>query len=104
MHGFDCDTALGSGLVEAVEELGRIDGLNHLKQFAGDARFVRLQMADEVIAGGGERLERGMFFGEFLHIVFAELAQAGLISDSQALGREFFRDGEQGDGLDAGGR
>src|ERR1700729_2498014 len=55
-------------------------------------------MADQV-PGGSEIGKRGSFAFEFLHAIFAEVAQAGLVGRDDRFGRMGFCDGDDGDFL-----
>lgn len=91
------DVAGESGLVEALGEFGGVDGLDDVEEFGGEAGFVGLEVADQVEACAGEILDEGVFGGEFLDVVFAEIAEAELVSVLNDGSGEDFGDGDEGD-------
>lgn len=83
--------------VEAAGELGGIDGLDDVEELAGAAAFVGLEVSDQVEAGAWKLTdERGLGF-ELLDVVFAELAEAEVVSGEDGGGGEDLGDGEEGD-------
>ncbi len=73
------------------------------KSCAARRGFVALQVADQV-PGRVEIGERRGFALEFLNAILAEVAQAGVVGGANRLGRERFRNRDEGDfvGVPAG--
>ena len=84
-------------LVEPARDLRGIDSLDYVENFGRLARLVGLQVPDQVKAGFGQMPDGGVFGLEFLDIVFAELAQPGLIGFDEGFGREDLGDGDERD-------
>jgi hypothetical protein len=92
--------ALGRGLVEAAQEIQRVDGVDRVERPARLACLVRLQVADQVPAQigmvGGERVDLGE---GFLDAVLAEVALAGGDRGADGVQAERLGDGDEPDGI-----
>lgn len=92
-QGVDGRAALGRGGIEAFEQTWGIDRLDDVKQLAGSAGFVRLEMPDQMIASFDERSELRLLLLKFLDIILAEIAQTGLIGGVQVRSRKLLGNG-----------
>ena len=86
-----------AGFVKAAGEFSRIHGLDATKQLRGAGALVALQVPDQMESRAGQIAHRGIFAFEFLHIVFAELAQAQFVGVANGLRGEHLGDGQQQD-------
>jgi hypothetical protein len=69
-------SSLAAGRFQAPRQLRRIHRLDGTNNSAALVRLVGLQMADQVKPRARQIAHGGRFAGEFLHVVFAEFAQA----------------------------
>ena len=90
--------AFGRPLVEAAQQVERIDGVDGVERPAGLAGLVRLQVANQVPAEigvlHGQRLDLGQ---RFLDPVLAEVAVAGIDGGADGVHAERLRDGDEPD-------
>ena len=90
--------AFGRRLVEAAQQVERIDGVDGVERPPGLAGLVRLQVADQVPAEigvlHGQRLDLGQ---RFLDPVLAEVAVAGVDGGADGVHAERLRDGDEPD-------
>ncbi len=87
---------IAGGAIEMMEKLFAIHTLDTIEVFGGEARFVGLEMADELPLHGGGGL--GAFGGGFLHAIFTDGAKAGasdVVGGFRGVG---FGDGKESDG------
>ncbi len=73
-----------------------VHGIHAVEKVRGAAGFIALQMADQV-PRGIEAGERRVLRLEFLHAIFAEVAQASFMGRADCFRGECFRDGDEGD-------
>jgi hypothetical protein len=74
---FEHDVERLAGFVQAApRQLRRIHGLDAMKHLRGARALVALQVPDQMKSRAGEIADLGQLAGEFLHVVFAEFAQA----------------------------
>jgi len=87
---------LGGGRGESLRERNTVERIDAIEQARGAARFIALQMSDEMPGHPAEARELRLFYFPLLNAVLAEVSQAGLVSQLDQFGWKGFGDCDDG--------